>query len=78
LTYWSKAAGRKFYKTTIFKAISDFSEEANLGDGRIADRPYRSNLVAEAYTKGTALKMLTQIVERLFENSAISRKLLIN
>ncbi len=54
-TYWSKNAGRKFYKTTIFKSICDFSEEANLGDGRIAERPYRSDVVAEDYTKGTAL-----------------------
>lgn len=55
-TYWSANAGRKFYKTTIFKAISDFSEESRLkGDGRIADRPYRGDVVAENYTKGTAL-----------------------
>lgn len=57
-TFWSKNAGRKFYKTTIFKSICDFSEEVNLGNGRIADRPYRSNLVAEAYTKGTALNVV--------------------
>ena len=55
-TYWSRAAGRKFYKDTIFRAITDFSEESVLGnDGRIVDRPYRSDVVAENYTKGTAL-----------------------
>lgn len=55
-TYWSKAAGRKFYKTVIFRGITDFSEESLLGnDGRIVDRPYRSDVVAENYTKGTAL-----------------------
>lgn len=55
-TYWSRAAGRKFYATTIFRSITDFSEESVVGaDGRIADRPYRSNVIAENYIKGTAL-----------------------
>jgi len=55
-TYWSKNAGRKFYKTTIFRSITDFSEESALkNNGLTADRPYRSDIVAENYTKGTAL-----------------------
>lgn len=55
-TYWSANAGRKFYKTQIFRSICNFGEEANVDDnGRIVDRPYRSNVVAEDYTKGTAL-----------------------
>ena len=55
-TYWSKNAGRKFYKTTIFKAICDFSEEPMVkNNGDTVDRPYRANVVAENYTKGTAL-----------------------
>lgn len=55
-TYWSRNAGRKFYATTIFRSICDFTEESLLNnDGRIVDRPYRSDVVAENYTKGTAL-----------------------
>jgi len=56
MTYWSKNAEKKFYKTTFFQAIANFSEEANVtDDGRIIDRPYRSSVIAENYTKGTAL-----------------------
>ena len=55
-TFWSANAGIKFYKIIIFRAITDFSEESLLKNGgRIADRPYRSDVVAENYTKGTAL-----------------------
>ena len=55
-TYWAKNAEKKFYKTTFFQAIANFSEEANVtDDGRIIDRPYRSSVIAENYTKGTAL-----------------------
>jgi hypothetical protein len=55
-TYWSKNAGRKFYKTVVFRAISNFAEESKVSDdGRIVDRPYRSDVVAEEYSKGTAL-----------------------
>ena len=55
-SYWSANMGIKFYKTVIFRAITDFSEESLIkGNGRIIDRPYRSDVVAENYTKGTAL-----------------------
>src|SRR3990167_10164657 len=55
-TFWSANAGIKFYKTIIFRAITDFSEESQLkNNGRIVDRPYRTDVVAENYTKGTAL-----------------------
>lgn len=54
-TYWSRIMGRKLYKTTVFRSIASFEEQASLKDGQIVDRPYRSNLVAETYTRGTAL-----------------------
>ena len=54
-TYWSKIMGRKRYKTEVFKSIASFEEQAVLTDGQIVDRPYRSDVVAESYTKGTAL-----------------------
>lgn len=54
-TFWSANAGDKFYKTTFFRAICSFKEEALVkGSGRLVDRPYLSNVVAENYSKGTA------------------------
>lgn len=54
-TYWSKIMGRKRYKTEVFQSIASFEEQATLTDGQTVDRPYRSDVVAETYTKGTAL-----------------------
>lgn len=54
-TYWSKRMGRKLYKTDVFRALANFEEQATLRDGQTVDRPYRSNIVVENYTKGTAL-----------------------
>ena len=53
-TYWSRLAGAKLYKRTIFRSLADWSEEPTLTDGQIVDRPYFSDLVVEQYTKGTA------------------------
>lgn len=54
-TYWSKIMGRKRYKTEVFQALASFEEKASLVNGQKVDRPYRSNIVAETYSKGTAL-----------------------
>lgn len=54
-TYWSRRMGRKLYKKDIFRALANFEEQAVLKDGQKVDRPYRSNIVAENYVKGTAL-----------------------
>lgn len=54
-TYWSRRMGRKQYKTEIFRALANFEEQATLKDGQKVDRPYRSDIVVENYTKGTAL-----------------------
>lgn len=53
--YWSKRMGRKLYKTDIFRSLADFEEQATLRDGQKVNRPYRSDIVVENYTKGTAL-----------------------
>lgn len=47
--------GRKLYKTDVFRSLANFEEQAVLKDGQKVDRPYRSNIVVENYTKGTAL-----------------------
>ncbi len=54
-TYWSRRMGRKLYKTDVFRSLANFEEQAQLKDGQKVDRPYRSNIVVESYTKGTAL-----------------------
>lgn len=54
-TYWSKIMGRKLFKSTVYRSIASFKEEATLTDGQIVDRPYRSDLYAETITRGTAL-----------------------
>lgn len=46
--------GRKYYKSTVYKALASSEEKATLSAGQIVDRPYRSNLVVEDYSKGTA------------------------
>lgn len=53
--YWSRRMGRKLYKTDVFRSLANFEEQAVLTDGQKVDRPYRSNIVVENYTKGTAL-----------------------
>ncbi len=47
--------GRKLYKTDVFRSLANFEEQALLSDGQKVDRPYRSDIVVENYTKGTAL-----------------------
>jgi hypothetical protein len=47
--------GRKLYKTNIFRSLASFEEQASLQDGQTVDRPYRSDISVENYTKGTAL-----------------------
>ena len=54
-TYWSRIMGRKLYNVTVFRSQASFEEQATLKDGQIVDRPYRSDIVAETYTKGTAM-----------------------
>jgi len=47
--------GRKQYKSEIFRSLANFEEQSVLKDGQKVDRPYRSDIVVENYTKGTAL-----------------------
>lgn len=54
-TYWSRRMGRKLYKTEVFRSLANFEEQKVLKDGQKVDRPYRSDIIVENYTKGTAL-----------------------
>lgn len=54
-TYWSRRMGYKLYKVNVYRSLANFEEEATLHNGQIVDRQYRSDIVVENYTKGTAL-----------------------
>lgn len=54
-TYWSRIMGRKLFKSTVYRSIASFREEATLTDGQIVDRPYRSDISVEIISRGTAL-----------------------
>lgn len=54
-TYWSKIMGRKRYKTEVFQSVVSFEEQKTLTDGQKVDRPYRSDIFGETYSKGTAM-----------------------
>lgn len=75
-TVWSRIMGIKRYKANVYKSLADFSEEAVLEMGRIVDRPYRSDLRTETYTKGTAATVqdLTATSDQLTVN--VSRTIL--
>ena len=71
-TYWSRLAGAKLYKKTLFRSLADWSEEAVLTDGQIVDRPYFSDVEVEKYTKGTALSAqdVTATTDKLTVNQS--------
>jgi len=46
--------GKKRYKETVYLSQASSEEQATLSLGQKVDRPYRSNLVVESYSKGTA------------------------
>ena len=55
-TWWSYNCGKKLYKTAIFRAITDFSEEPLVkGSGDEIEKPYPSDVTLEDYTAGEAL-----------------------
>lgn len=54
-SYLSRRIGQKLYKSTVFRSVASFVEMDQLKDGQSVDRPYRSDVVVENYTKGTAM-----------------------
>ncbi len=53
--YWSKRMQMVHEKEVVYRAICNFEEREVLRDGDTVDRPYRSAMVAQTYTKGTAV-----------------------
>lgn len=51
--YWSNMIASLLRKKTMFRNICSFREETLLKDGDVVHRPYRTALVAGAYTKAT-------------------------
>lgn len=47
--------GYKLYKVNLFTSLASTEQRARLTNGVTVDRPYRSDVVVENYTKGTAL-----------------------
>lgn len=66
-TFWSRIMGRKLYKSNIYTSLASFTEEAVLTIGQIVDRPFRSDVKTEKYTKGTAANVqdLTSTTDQL-------------
>lgn len=67
---WSKVVSRLLQKQTVFRSVASFSESSSLKNGVDVDRPYRTELVAENYSKLTALtaQTLTATSEKLTIN----------
>lgn len=59
-------------KMDVFRAICDFSEEQELSEGDTLNKPYRSAMRPQRYTRGTAvtIQSLTNANEQLVVNQA--------
>lgn len=70
--YWSRRMQRKHYKSDVFRAIASFEEQKTLQKGDTVHRPYRSDLVVQTYTRGTAVTVqdLTDTDQSLAVNQA--------
>lgn len=52
--YYSSRMQVTHHKVDVFRAICNFEEQKNLKDGDTVNRPYRSKMVGQSYTRGTA------------------------
>lgn len=70
--YWSRRMQRKHYVTDVFRAVANFEEQNTLKNGDTVHRPYRSNVIDQDYTRGTAVSIqdLTTTDESLVVNKA--------
>lgn len=70
--YWSKRMQIIREKETVFNALANMEERSALKDGDTIHRPYRSDMYAQTYTKGTAVsvKDVTSTDESLVVNTA--------
>jgi len=70
--YYSKRMQVTHHKVDVFRAICNFEEAANLKEGDTVNRPYRSKMVSQAYTRGTAFTVrdISKTNEQLTVNVA--------
>lgn len=53
--YWSKRMQIVRIKEPVYRALANFEERSNLKNGDTVHRPYRSSLLVQSYSKGTAV-----------------------
>lgn len=60
------------HKVDVFRAICNFEEAANLKEGDTVNRPHRSKMVSQSYTRGTAFTVrdISKTNEQLTVNVA--------
>jgi len=70
--YYSARMQVTHHKVDVFRAIAYFGEEKNLKDGDTVNRPYRSKMVGQTYTRGTAFTVrdIAKTNEQLSVNTA--------
>ena len=70
--FWSRRMQRKHAKEAVYRAITSFEEQTLLKQGDTVHRPYRSAIVGQSYTRGTAVTIqdLTNTDETLTVNTA--------
>lgn len=70
--FWSRRMQRKHAKEAVYRAITSFEEQTLLKQGDTVHRPYRSAIVGQSYTRGTAVTIqdLTNTDETLVVNTA--------
>lgn len=70
--FWSRRMQRKHAKEAVYRAIASFEEQTLLKQGDTVHRPYRSAIIGQTYTRGTAVTIqdLTNTDETLVVNIA--------
>lgn len=70
--FWSRRMQRKHAKEAVYRAITSFEEQTLLKQGDTVHRPYRSAIIGQAYTRGTAVTIqdLTNTDETLVVSTA--------
>lgn len=68
---WAKEQQEVFYKQNVAMAVADVSFKATMSRGDTLNRPYRSTLTIQSYTRGTAITIddLTDTNESLTINN---------
>ena len=70
--FWSRRMQRRHERSDVFRAIASFEEQAQLKQGDTVNRPYRSSLTAQTYTRGSDVTFqdLTNTNETLSVNQS--------